>query len=64
MSDIELTINSITDIETKDISGHNFQGFPIDNDTLQKLQHNDIFCKNILNQFHMEASHSVCHIVS
>ena len=50
VSDIELTINSITDVETKDISGHNFQGFPIDNNTLQKLQHDDIFCKNILNQ--------------
>ena len=46
VSDIELTINSITDVETKDMSGHNFQCFPIDNNTLQ----NDIFCKNILNQ--------------
>ena len=50
MTDIELTINSITDIKAKDTSGHNFQGFPIDNDVLQKLQHNDVFCKNILNQ--------------
>ena len=55
LSDIEvtnivLTINSITDIETKDTSGHNFQGFSIDNDVLQKLQHKDVFCKNILNQ--------------
>ena len=50
MTNIELTINSITDIKTKDTSGHNFQGFSIDNDVLQKLQHNDIFCKNILNQ--------------
>ena len=48
VNDIELTINSITDVETKDMSGHNFQGFPIDKDTLQKLQHNDIFCKNSL----------------
>ena len=45
VSDTELTIDSITDVETKDMSGHNFQGFPIDNNTLQKLQHNDIFCK-------------------
>ena len=45
-----LTINSITDVETKDMSGHNFQGFPIDKDTLQKLQYNYIFCKNIFNQ--------------
>ena len=51
MNDIELTINSITDVEIKDMSGHNFQGFPIDKDTLQKLQHNDIFCcKNAFNQ--------------
>ena len=50
VSDIELTINSITDFETKDMSGHNFQGFTIDNNTLQRLQHNDIFCKSILNQ--------------
>ena len=50
VTNIKLTINSITDIKTKDISGHTFQGFPIDNDVLQKLQHNDIFCKNILDQ--------------
>ena len=49
MTNIELIINSITNIKTKDTSGHNFQGFPIDNDVLQKLQHNDVFCKNILN---------------
>ena len=50
VTNIELTINSITDIKTKDTSGHNFQGFPIDNDVLQKLQQNDVFCKNILDQ--------------
>ena len=50
VSDIELTINSIIDVKTKDMSGYNFQGFPIDNNTLQKLQHNDIFCKIVLNQ--------------
>ena len=48
--DIESTINLITDIETKDTSGNNFQGFPINNDVQQKLQQEDIFCKNILNQ--------------
>ena len=42
---IEFPTNSITDIETKDTSGSNFQGFPIDNDVLQKLQHEDVFCK-------------------
>ena len=50
VTNIELAINSIPDVETKDISGHNFQGFPIGNEVLQKLQHNDIFCKNILDQ--------------
>ena len=50
VSDIEFTTNSITDIETKDTSRSNFQGFLIDNDVLQKLQYDDVFCKNILNQ--------------
>ena len=35
VSDIEFAINSITNIETKDTSGSNFQGFPIDNNVLQ-----------------------------
>ena len=35
---------------TKYTSGNNFQGFPINNDVLQKLQQEDVFCKNILNQ--------------
>ena len=34
VTDIESTLNSITDIETKDTSGNNFQGFPINNDVL------------------------------
>ena len=50
MTNIEFTINSITNIKTKDTSSSNFQGFLIDNDVLQKLQHDDVFCKNILNQ--------------
>ena len=50
MTDIKLTINFIIDIKTKDTSDHNLQGFPIDNDVLQKLQHNDVFYKNIINQ--------------
>ena len=49
MTDIESTLNSITDIKTKDTCGNNFQGFPISNDVLHKLQE-DVFCKNILNQ--------------
>ena len=50
VTNIESTLNSITDIKTKDTSGNNFQGFPIDNDVLQKLQQDDVFCKNIQNQ--------------
>ena len=42
---MEMTINSITDAETKDTTGNNFQGFPIDTYTLQELQHSDSFCK-------------------
>ena len=29
VTNIEFTPNSITDIKTKDVSGNNFQGFPI-----------------------------------
>ena len=32
---MELIINSITDVETGDTSGNNFQGFHIDIDTLK-----------------------------
>ena len=49
VTNIESTLNSITDIETKDVSGNNLQGFPISGDVSQKLQE-DAFCKNILNQ--------------
>ena len=52
MNNIELTINSITDVESRDMSGHNFQHFPLNNNTWQKLQHihNDIYFKNVFNQ--------------
>ena len=50
VSNIESTLNSITDTETGDASGNNFQRFPISNDILYKLQQEDAFCKNILNQ--------------
>ena len=53
VTNIESTHNSITDIETKDTSGNNVQGFPINNDVLQKLQQEDVFCKNFLNQIKM-----------
>ena len=38
------------DTETEDASGNNFQRFPISDDILHKLQQEDAFCKNILNQ--------------
>ena len=50
VTNIESTLNSITDIKTRDVSGNNSQGFPISDDILQKLQEEDAFCKNILNQ--------------
>ena len=50
VSDIEATSGSITNIETEDASDNNFQKFPINDDVLHKLQQEDAFCKNILNQ--------------
>ena len=50
VSDIEATSGSITNIETEDASDNNFQKFPINVDVLYKLQQQDAFCKNILNQ--------------
>ena len=50
VSDIEATSGSITNIETEDASDNNFQKFPISDDVLHKLQQEDAFCKNILNQ--------------
>ena len=50
VTNIESTLNSITDTETRDVSSNNFQGFPISDDILHKLQQEDAFCKNILNQ--------------
>ena len=50
VSDIEATSGSIINIETEDASDKNFQKFPIDDDVLHKLQQEDAFCKNILNQ--------------
>ena len=50
VSNIESTHNSITDTETGDASGNNFQKFPISDVILHKLQQEDAFCKSILNQ--------------
>ena len=35
ITSIESTLNSITDIKTKDVSGNNFHDFPISDDVLQ-----------------------------
>ena len=50
VSNIESTLNSVTDTETKDVSGSNLQKLPMGNDILHRLQQKDAFCKNILNQ--------------
>ena len=50
VTNIESTLNSIADIKTRDLSGNNFQGFPISEGILQKLQKQDAFCKNIPSQ--------------
>ena len=50
MSNIESTLNSVTDTETKDVSGSNLRKLPMGNDILHRLQQEDTFCKNILNQ--------------
>ena len=50
VTNIESTLNSIRGTETRRVSGNNFQGFPISDDILHKLQQEDAFCKNILNQ--------------
>ena len=50
VTNTESTLNSIMDTKTRDVSSSNFQGFPISDDILHKLQQEDAFCKNILNQ--------------
>ena len=50
VSNIESTLNSVRDTETKDISDNNLQKLPMGNDILCRLQQEDAFCKNILNQ--------------
>ena len=50
VSDTEATSSSIVNIEAEDASDKNFQKFSIDGDVLHKLQQEDAFCKNILNQ--------------
>ena len=50
VTNIETTLNLITDTKTRGVSGNSFQGCPISDDILHKLPQEDAFCKNILNQ--------------
>ena len=50
MSNVESTLNLSLDTENKDTSDDNLQKLPMSNDILCKLQQEDVFCKNILNQ--------------
>ena len=47
---VESTLNLSLDTENKDTTDSNLQRLPISNDILHKLQQEDVFCKNILNQ--------------
>ena len=50
VSNVETTLNLSLDTENEDTSNDNLQKLPIGNDVLHKLQQEDVFCKNILNQ--------------
>ena len=50
VSDIEATSGSIMNIKTEDAADNNSPKFPISDYVLHKLQQEDTFCKNILNQ--------------
>ena len=50
VSNVESTLNLSLDTENKDTSDDNLQKLPMSNDILHKLQQEDVFCKNILNQ--------------
>ena len=45
MSNIESTLNSVPDTETKDVSDSNLQKLPIGNDILHRLQQEDLFVR-------------------
>ena len=50
VSNIESILNSVPDTETEDVSDSDLPKLPIGNDILHRLQQEDVFCKNILNQ--------------
>ena len=47
---VEATQKKSSEIKDKDASDEKLWELPISNDTLSKLQQEDVFCKNILNQ--------------
>ena len=47
---VESTLNSVPDTTNTDTSDNSLQKLPINNDILHRLQQEDVFCKNILNQ--------------
>ena len=50
VSNFKTTQNLSLDTENEDASNDNLWNLPIGNDDLHKLQKEDVFCKNILNQ--------------
>ena len=50
MSNIETTQNLSLETGNEDAPNDNLWKLPIDNAALHKLQQEDVFCKNILNQ--------------
>ena len=50
VTNVEATQKESPEIKDKDTSDNKLWELPISNDTLSKLQQEDVFCKNILNQ--------------
>ena len=50
VSNIETRQNLSLEMKNEDAPNDNLWKLPIDNDALHKLQQEDVFCKNILNQ--------------
>ena len=50
VTNVEATQKKSPEIIDKDASDEKLWELPISNDTLSKLQQEDVFCKNILNQ--------------
>ena len=50
VTNVEATQKKSSEIKDKDASDEKLWELPISNDTLSKLQQEDVFCKNILDQ--------------